>query len=358
MSIALDLARLGLGRTSPNPAVGCVIAHRDKILATGFHKGAGLPHAEAEALRKIDSPHAPGRSFLKQATLYLNLEPCAHFGRTPPCTEAILQSGIRKVVIGMKDPDPKVRGRGIRILQQAGLEVRVGVLAKECRELNQAYVTHRLKRRPYVFLKMAMTLEGMIGWKGRGPLSSALQVTGREAQLYSHGIRDQVDAILVGVGTVLADNPRLTTRLPGWNGKDPTRILLDSYLRAPLKARIFNLRSLAKTVVVSSTQGKVRRGEALYCPLRKPGEIDLKILLRKLADRGVLTLLVEGGPRVWSSFLQARLVDKVLLFVGTERRHRIPERKVVRAPSQLLQLPFQSLLVRRLGSDLFLEGTL
>ncbi len=349
MSIALDLARLAVGRTSPNPAVGAVIAYRGKILATGFHKGPGCPHAEVEALRKLSSPDAPGKKWVSRATLYVNLEPCCHYGRTPPCTTAILRSGIRNVVIGMKDPDPLVSGKGIRILRRAGVRVETGVLEDECRELNQAYSVHRTFGRPYVILKMAMTLEGYVGWKacpavrearGRGRLSSALQVTGRAAQHYAHTVRDQVDAILVGVGTILADNPRLTTRLPHRQGRDPLRVILDPSGKTPPDSRVMNLRSTAKTMIVSS-------------PADSDGKIKLKPLLRRLAGQGVVTLLVEGGAQVWSSFLRQKLVDQCLLFVGG-RRNKISPTQAIKAPS-LLQLPVQKIEGMRLGEDLLVS---
>ena len=343
MPIALDLARLGAGRTSPNPAVGAVIVKKGKILATGFHKGPGLPHAEAEAIGKFRIPNPK----LQGATLYVTLEPCCpgKNGRTPPCTDAIIRSGIREVVVGMKDPDRHARGRGIALLRRAGIRVRTGVLENECHEFNAAYIVHRTRRRPYVILKMAMTLEGYVGWKGRGRLTSALQVTGREAQRHAHMIRDQVDAILVGVGTVIADDPRLTTRLIGKGGKDPVRVILDPLGKTPPDARVLNLRSYAKTIIASA-------------PLDRHGRIDLTRLLRRLAEQGIVTLLVEGGPEVWRSFLRKRLVDRLLLFLGTGRSRRIDRDRAVLAPLHELPLSFRRLEALPLGRDLLISAVL
>ncbi|HEX5036058.1 MAG TPA: bifunctional diaminohydroxyphosphoribosylaminopyrimidine deaminase/5-amino-6-(5-phosphoribosylamino)uracil reductase RibD, partial [bacterium] len=223
MAVALDLARLGEGRTSPNPMVGAVLVRDGKIIGRGFHRGPGTAHAEIEAL--ASSPPAPLRHDVGEGSrrrgevLYVTLEPCCppkKGGRTPPCTDAILRSGVREVVVGMKDPDPRTCGRGIALLKKAGVKVRVGVLEKEARDLNEAYVVHRSKKRPFVILKMAATADGMVGVKGK-----RLKITGPEADAQVHALRDRVDAILVGRGTVEADNPRLTARPKGGRGKDP-----------------------------------------------------------------------------------------------------------------------------------------
>ncbi len=360
MSIALDLARLAEGRTSPNPMVGCVIVKDGKILATGFHKQAGLPHAEIEAIRKLRIPNTK----LQGATLYVNLEPCCHYGRTPPCTNAIIRSGIRRVVIGMKDPDRKVCGRGIRLIKRAGIGVTTGVLERECRDLNQAYIRHRVARRPFVYLKMAVALNGMVGWKGRGPIRSSLHVTGREAQRLAHHYRDRVDAILVGIKTVLADDPRLTTRLGGNRGRDPLRVVLDSRLRIPLSSRLLHLQSDAKTVIVTTRMTEkaqaIRRlgSEVWISPRNQNGGIDLKPLLQKLAEEGVVSLLVEGGPQIWSSFLRERLADHLLLFVGCRGIKPTQRRSPVFAPLGDLLGRSSELTYRPVGSDLFVEASL
>lgn len=347
LSIALDLARLALGRTSPNPAVGCVIAKGRRILATGFHKGAGFPHAEAAAIGKLDAQD------LKGATFYVNLEPCCppKAGRMPPCTEAILRSGIREVVIGMKDPDPQVSGRGIRRLRGSGVRVRTGVLEAECLRLNEAYCVHRVQRRPFVTLKIATTLDGKIGLPGR-PLS----ITGPIARGEGHRLRDEADAVLVGRGTVASDNPCLTTRLDGRRGRDPVRVVLDSNLRLPLDARLFHLDSASPTWVATVTRKGAKVAalrdlgvDVIFCRKDRTGRIQLRNLLAQLADRGIVTLLVEGGRRVWHSFLREGLVDRCLLFISpTLSRHRAAVSFSWPTPPNVLLSPV------RLGGDLMI----
>lgn len=349
MAMALDLARLGLGRTSPNPAVGCVVVRGGHVVGAGFHRQAGLPHAEIVAMENA------GR-LTRGASLYVTLEPCSHYGRTPPCTETIIRGGIREVYVGMPDPDPRVRGRGIAALKKSGIRVTTGILEAECQALNEAYILHRTRHRPHISLKMALTPEGYVGWRGRGRLTRALQVTGDQAQRYGHAIRDQVDAILVGIGTVLTDDPRLTTRIR--EGKDPLRVVLDPSLKIPLKARLLHLRSAAKTLIVTARERdeKMERiralgAEALPCGAGSR-RIDLKRLMRILADRGIVSLLVEGGPRTWSSFLRQRLVDRLWLFVAGGRRQLISEGKAVRAPLHRLHLPLTDIHSHYLGADL------
>ena len=361
MAVALDFARLGLGRTSPNPAVGCVIVHGGKILSIGFHRKAGLPHAEVEALQRLRTRP----TVLKEATLYVTLEPCCHYGKTPPCTDLIIRSGIRSIVVGMEDPDTRVQGKGIEILRRAGIRVKTGVLEEECRSLNEAYVTHREKKRPFVFLKMATTLKGVVGWKGRGRLSSRLHVTGPAAQRYAHQYRDQVDAILVGINTILADDPLLTTRLPDRRGKDPIRIILDRRLRIPLSARLLHLSSGAKTTLVTAALGQEKKKqrlqklgcEILYSPLSRNGRFDLKALLKKLAENSIVSVLVEGGPTVWSSFFEKRLVDRLLLFVGTNRWKSLSPGKMIQTPPRPIPLSFKRIDAKFLGQDLLIEGS-
>ncbi len=289
MSLALAEAAKAKGRTSPNPMVGCILVRKGKIVARGYHHKAGEPHAEIEALKKLKD--------LRGLSLYVTLEPCAHYGRTPPCAEAILKSGIRDVVVGMKDPDPKVSGKGIRLLKKNRIRVRVGVLEEECRDLNRAYITHRTEHRPYVTLKIAMTRDGKIAVK-KGHKTAPLKITGPAADRFTHELRDQTDAILVGAGTIRSDDPRLTTRLKK-NGKNPIRIIVKGKTRLSLKAKVF------------------RDGEASTWVFKGPrGKADLSKLLSESAQKGVLSLLVEGGHRIWKSFLEQKAVDRVLVFVS------------------------------------------
>ena len=324
MAIALDRARLGIGRTSPNPAVGAVIVKGGKILATGFHRKAGLPHAEIEALSSPPAPllrHPKGPRFAgagegsrrRGEVLYVTLEPCCHHGRTPPCTDAIIRSGIKEVVVGMRDPDPKVSGKGIASLRKAEIKVRVGVLEKECRELNEAYIKHRKIGLPFVTLKIATTLDGKVGIKNQ-KRGKPFWITGSRARAQAHEMRDRTDAILVGVNTVLKDDPRLTTRLKGRKGKDPVRVVLDTHLRIPRTARLLHVRSKAPTWIATAAK-KTKGLETVRCA-KKMGRIGLRGLLKELGRRGIVTLLVEGGPTVWGAFLKEGLVDRLVLFVG------------------------------------------
>ena len=372
MAMALDLARLGLGRTSPNPAVGAVIVKNGKVIATGFHKKAGLPHAEIEALRNVGARFSrPGGRTppLQNTTLYVTLEPCCppKAGRTPPCTDAIIRSGIKEVVIGMRDPDPKVSGRGVRILKKHGIRVREGILRRECEALNEGYVKHRKTGLPFVILKAAATLDGMVAIKGTGTARRARTrwITGPEARAQGHRIRDQVDGILVGINTVMKDNPRLTTRLPGKKGRDPVRIILDSSLRLKPKANVLKVLSSSPAWIATSAKKnhpKVRllekKGtEILFGRATSGGRIDLKWLLRELGKRGIVNLLVEGGPAVYSSFFKERLVDKMILFLapsflGEKGIPIFPAIGVRGVPT------LKGLTARMIDRDLMIEGYL
>ncbi len=281
MARALRLARRADFRTSPNPMVGCVIVEKGVAVGEGLHERAGGPHAEVMALRGAGA-RARG------ATVYVTLEPCSHQGRTPPCTRALLAAGVRRVVIAMLDPDPRVHGSGVRLLRQRGVQVEVGVGGEEAAELNRAYVHQRLTGRPLVSAKFACSLDGRIATH----TGESRWITGEEARRHVHRLRHENDAILVGVGTVLADDPMLNARFPG--ARQPLKVVLDSRGRTPATAR-------------------VRLGPA---PLLIDRGDDLPALLAGLADRGVLSLLVEGGARVLGSFFDAGLVDRLFAYLS------------------------------------------
>lgn len=308
MREALAWARRGLGRTSPNPAVGAVVVRDGQIVGRGFHRRAGEAHAEVAALQAAGS-RARG------ATLYVTLEPCPTTGRTGPCTEAILQAGIARVVVAARDPDPHVDGRGLQRLRAAGVEVTTGVLAREAVSLLEAYVVHRRTGRPFVTLKWAMSLDGKIS-AGR---DRRTMISGARSLRYDHALRNVHDAVLVGIGTVLADDPQLTCRIPG--GRDPLRVVLDSRLRIPLRARVLHLNSPAPTLVVTGEQAPEDRlaalraagAEVLVLPGERPA---LRDLLGVLAGRGVLSVLVEGGGTVHASVLAEGVAHKVVAIVG------------------------------------------
>jgi len=334
MAQALRLAEQGRGATKPNPIVGAILVKGGKVLARGFHRRAGLPHAEIEALSQLGM-RAPG------ATLYVTLEPCCHHGRTGPCTEKILASGIQRVVVGCCDENPLVSGRGIALLRRGGLRVEAGCLKDECRRQNRGFFSWVKNKRPWVTLKVAATLDGCIGDRQeRGRLGRERWITGSPARQAAHGLRAQHDAILVGVGTILADDPRLTlrlsprltARLPGPATKraaGPLRVVLDSHLRTPPTAALLGEARATAPLIVAAEPRKVDRAlssrqrklegagaEVWLAPASRDGRTHLTSVLRQLALRGVQSLLVEGGSRIHGAFVSAGLVDSVAIFLA------------------------------------------
>lgn len=308
MRAALSLARRAAGRTSPNPMVGAVVVRAGRIVGRGYHARAGADHAEVAALRQA------GRA-ARGATLYVSLEPCNHVGRTPPCTRAVIEAGVTRVVTGMADPNPRVAGGGLDALREAGVRVDVAVREEECLRLNEAFVKHVTRGLPFVTLKLAASLDGRIATA----TGDSKWVTGPEARTYVHRLRNECDAVLVGSGTVLADDPQLTCRLPG--GRDPLRVVLDRRLRTPVGARLVNQREPEKTVLVTGDgvpASRRKRMEDLGIqvwsfPVRQ-GRISFRRVLRKLARTGVLSVLMEGGGVTASRAIAEKMVDKVLCF--------------------------------------------
>lgn len=308
MTIALELAASARGKTNPNPLVGAVIVKDGVIVGTGLHRKAGEPHAEVHAFR-MAGEHA------KDATLYVTLEPCSHFGKTPPCANLVKDSGVKRVVVAMEDPNPSVAGRGINLLREAGIEVEVGVLEQEALKLNERFIHNMLTERPFIISKFAMTLDGKIAtYNGHSQW-----ITGEEARANVHELRDEVDGILVGVGTVLKDNPSLTTRLKERQGKNPIRIILDRNLRTPLDAQIVNT-TVSRTIIVTAEGNEEQSTryegvEFIYVPV-KDEKLDLDITLKKLYEVGITDILVEGGGMINASFLQANLIDKFYVYIA------------------------------------------
>lgn len=308
MRLALRLALRGAGRTSPNPMVGAVLVRAGRILATGYHRQAGADHAEIAALKRAGA-RARG------ATLYLNLEPCDHQGKTRPCTLALIESGVGRVVAGMIDPNPLVSGRGIRRLKRAGIRVDLGVLEEECRRLNEAFVKHATRRVPFVILKLAASLDGKIGTS----VGDSRWITEPTSRTYVHRMRDRVDAVLVGVGTVVRDDPRLTCRLRG--GRDPWRVVLDPRLRIPLTSRLLRGRGVEKTIVATGPKPpkkKVKavesRGAQVWEFSKTARGIPFGPLMKKLGEMGMLSVMIEGGADTAGRALKEGVVDKLLLF--------------------------------------------
>lgn len=311
MQRALDLAVKAMGRTSPNPAVGAVIVRAGHVIGEGFHHRAGLPHAEIEALKKV-------KGSAKGATLYVNLEPCSHHGRTPPCVDTVLNAGLKRVVVGMVDPNPLVRGRGLRRLRRAGVEVRTGVLQERCERLNEDFATFIQTGRPMVTLKLAASLDGRIATAN----GDSKWISGELSRRLVHEMRNRVDAILVGAGTVHADDPQLTCRLRG--GRDPLRVIIDGSLSISPTARVCTQVSSAKTLVVTTeNNGLSRRREELekkgvevLCLPGEHGCIRFLPLLQELGRRGLKHVMIEGGGQIAAGALKEGVVDKVLFFYG------------------------------------------
>ncbi len=313
MARALALAWRGQGFVEPNPMVGCVIVKKGRIVGEGYHRRFGGPHAEPNALKQA------GRAAYG-ATLYVTLEPCCHFGKTPPCVEAIIRAGVRRVVAAMKDPNPLVAGKGFRRLRAAGIDVQVGLMKHEAMKQAAPFITYQTLWRPYVILKWAQSIDGKIATRS----GDSKWITSVESRRMAHALRARVDGIIVGVDTVLADDPDLTAR---WvrPRRVATRIVLDSRLRTPLHARLVRTARRMPTLIVTgaasrSSIARRRRLEKAGCrTLALPTDalgIDLKKLLAALRDMGMTHVLVEGGGRVLGSFVRAGLADEAKVFVG------------------------------------------
>ena len=355
MAVTLDLARQGLGRTSPNPAVGCVVARDGRIVGRGFHPQAGQPHAELYALREAGQQ-------ARDADVYVSLEPCSHHGRTPPCVDALLAAGPRRVVVATEDPNPQVAGRGIRALREAGIRVDVGVRGGEARRLNEAFALSVTTRRSFVHLKLAATLDGKTATRS----GDSRWITSAESRQWVHRLRDRCGAVLVGVGTVAADDPQLTVRLPGRPERPITRIVLDPRLRTPSAAALLRPDAAEHTVLVCAARVpkprqaayRSRGCEVWPVPLVGRG-LDLEQVLGELYRRGRMEVLVEGGAETARSFLVAGLIDRVHLFyaplllggrdavgmLGGDSPGRIAE-----------ALALEQVETERVGPDLYVTG--
>jgi diaminohydroxyphosphoribosylaminopyrimidine deaminase/5-amino-6-(5-phosphoribosylamino)uracil reductase len=355
---ALRLA--AAGRTSPNPMVGAVLVRGSRIVGRGYHARAGEPHAEIMALA------AAGRR-ARGARLYVNLEPCCHFGRTPPCTDAIVSAGVGEVIACMRDPDPRVNGRGFRALRAAGVKVRVGALASEARRLNAAFVRWARSGLPFVTLKAGMSLDGRIATR----TGESKWITSPAARAEARALRGEHDAVLVGVNTVLADDPRLTAARRSGRGRTterrcaPVRVVLDSTLRTPPGAKVLAAAG-GETVILTRRDAPVRRrkrlerGGALVLDVpAKDGRLSLRRALAVLARRGIVSVLIEGGGEVLGSALDEKIGDRMVLYVagvvigGRQGRAAFGGRGVARLNDAMR---LRGLTVRHIGSDLVVDG--
>lgn len=353
MKEALKEARRGLGNTSPNPVVGALIVKDGKILARGYHRRAGAPHAEADALSKLGQ-RAEG------ATLYVNLEPCNHYGRTPPCTEAILAAGIARVVVAMRDPNPNVKGGGCAYLRAKGLGITEGVLEKEARQLNEVFIKYSKTKKPFVTLKSAITLDGWCATSS----GHSKWVTNERSRAYVHRLRAVSDAVLVGVGTVIADDPLLTVR--GIKGRNPVRIVVDTSLRTPCDARVVRGISDSATLIAVGPGADAERlskmaelgVEVIRCP-EEDGRVDLAALLDRLGEMSVTSLLVEGGAKIAGAFLRGSLVDKLIVFLAAKLLAGSDGLPMARGPGALSMdrcLRISDVRVKNMGGDIMITG--
>lgn len=353
MRQALRLARRGAGKTSPNPAVGCVIVKDGVIVGQGWHKKAGTPHAEVHALAQAGK-RACG------ADVYVTLEPCSHHGRTPPCAEALIEASVASVQIGMRDPNPLVSGRGMELLRSAGIQVRCGILEHECIRLNEPFIKHVTSGMPFVILKSAMTLDG----KTATSTGESKWITNDKSRRYVHRLRSMVDAVMVGVGTVLADDPHLTCRLPG-NNRNPVRVIVDSALRTPLDSNVLSREQSGTTILATIENNpsliasyEERGAKVMVCSERE-GRVELMDMMQRLGSLGIQSLLLEGGSFLASSALHDGLIDKFLLFyapkfLGGEDGFGLFAGKGV--DSMQGALPLKDISVRHFGDDIMVEA--
>lgn len=312
MTRALELAGRALGRTSPNPMVGAVLVREDRIIGEGFHHAAGLPHAEVEAINGASGD-------VRGATLYVSLEPCCHHGRTPPCADLIVERGIARVVVAVMDPNPQVSGKGAERLRKAGIAVDFGLYEAEAQQLNETFFTYHTLKRPFVICKWAMTLDGRIATDS----GQSQWITNERSRMFVHERRSQVDAIMVGIGTILMDDPMLTVRTPGFDWRQPRRIILDSKLRIPLRARCLASSPPGQCVIATTDESSSDKIAKLrhdgHDVIVLPGNrrfLDLKDLIHALAEREIQSVLCEGGSSLHGSLFKSRLVDKVIAFVA------------------------------------------
>jgi len=356
MRMALDLAKKG--RTSPNPKVGCIIVNEEgEIIGKGFHRKAGLPHAEVEAIRdarnrKLDTHNA---------TMYLTLEPCCstYTGkRMPPCTDSVLESGVSRLVVAMEDPNPKVRGKGIEKLRGAGISVDIGLLEEEARDLNRAYIKWISKKVPYVFVKVAMTLDGKIAAK----TGDSRWVSGKESLVFAHGLRAEADAIMVGAGTINTDDPRLTARIKG--KPDPLRIIVDSDLCISEGSKF--MKDAKNVILATSRQAKKSRVDR-FCSagarviVAGEKEVGLKKLMKELGALGIQSVMLEGGSELIGSAIDERLVDKLYLVIapkiigGNEAKGPVGGKGIARMKDAIR---LKGMKIKKMGEDLLVEADL
>ena len=312
MKRALKLASRGSGSTSPNPLVGAVIVKEGRIIGEGWHEKVGKPHAEINAIMNSQEP-------VEGSTIYVNLEPCSHFGRTPPCAAELVKRRFGRVVIAMEDPNPLVSGKGIKLLRDSGIQVDVGLHKLEAQKLNDIFIQHIVKGKPLILLKSAMTLDGKTATR----TGDSKWISGEESREYVHRLRNRYSAIMVGLNTFRKDDPMLTTRLEGVKGKNPIRVIVDSLGRIPSEAKVLDIDSDRRTIIATTEAMSglkqrylISKGAELIITEKSDGRVDMVKLIGELAGRGIDRLLVEGGGTVAAALVEKGLVDKVAMFIA------------------------------------------
>lgn len=350
MKRAIRLARKGIGYTNPNPVVGAVIVKGGRVIGEGFHEAYGGLHAERNAFKNCtEDPQG--------ADLYVTLEPCCHYGKTPPCTEAIMEQGISKVYVGNMDPNPKVAGKGVQILREHGIQVETGIMEEECRKINEIFFHYISHETPYVALKYAMTLDGKIAVK----TGESKWITGQEAREHVHTLRHKYAAILAGIGTVLCDDPMLNARVRG--GNNPVRVICDSRLRIPLSSKIVQSAKVIPTIVAACERTKkAEKLEELGCRVlicqEKKGHLDLMELFRALRKEKIDSILVEGGADINDSVIRTGVVQKIYtyvapkLFGGKQARSPVEGEGIERISDAVM---LDGPEITKIGEDLLLE---
>ena len=352
MKYALELARKGEGFVNPNPMVGAVIVKDGAVIGEGYHRRFGQPHAEVEAFRSA-------KESTEGATLYVTLEPCSHYGKTPPCADLVIEKKVKRVVVGILDPNPLVAGRGIRKLQDAGIDVTVGVLEEECRKLNEIFLKYILDKKPFVLMKAAVSLDGKIATaKGESKW-----ISGEKSRERVHKSRGKYAAIMAGINTVLEDDPQLTCRVEG--KKSPIRVIVDSNLRIPLESKIIKTAKDVPVIVatISDDLNKIKYLETMGANVlrveQKDGRVDLDCLVSKLGEMNIDSILIEGGGTLNYSALEAGIVDKVELYIapkiiGGTNAKTFVEGLGISKLSDAFNVNFNE--VSKVGEDILIEG--
>lgn len=354
MKRALDLAALGHGMVSPNPVVGAVFVRDGKVIGEGFHKKLGGPHAEIEALAAAKD--------VKGATLYVTLEPCSHKGRTPPCTQALVSSGVARVIIPHLDPNPQVAGRGVKALRKAGIQVDIGLMDQEACRVNAPFLTFHKLHRPFMILKWAMTIDGRIA----AMTGESRWISNSQSREYVHEIRSNVDAVMVGIGTILQDNPMLNVRMKNYEKRQPRRIIVDGNLRIPVRANVLTATAPEDSIIATSDFApphKVQRlrdaGHHVVVMRGRRGLLDMKQLIENLKDFEIQSVLCEGGSTMHGSIVKSGMVDRVISFVapkiigGDEGKSPIMGWGL---PNMTEALQLEDVDIRQFGTDVCIDG--